>query len=93
MTIKKKNPTARTPDMTVEGDSLVVFTDKPRAGRTATSTGVATRFDPAVAELDNLARTLDNCLRTARTIKNKRATELVKLLRVAQRQVVAFGTK
>jgi hypothetical protein len=93
MKMKNRKSTSRTLNLTVEGKFLTVFADKPRAGAATTAAGVVTSFDPAVAELEGLTRTLENCLRTARTIKNRRATELVELLRVAQRQVGALGTK
>lgn len=70
-----------------------MFNDKPKSGEMSTSAGVITSFDPAVAEFESLTRTLANCLRTARSIKNKQGTELVKMLRVVQRQVGALGTK
>jgi hypothetical protein len=93
MKTKKPKATRRTADLTVDGASLTVFTDSVRDGRAATSKGVVTSFDPAVAAFESLTRTLEDCLRTAQTIKNKRATELVKLLRVARQQVGALGTK
>ena len=129
MTAKKGKPNHRTPDLTVEGGPLMVFTDKakPRVG--PPSKGVVTSYDPAVAALSerakrqsalavpikskgkirgilhldhgppdatreaaeetrikNLVRILEDCLRTASAIRNKRGTELMKLLRDAQRQ-------
>jgi hypothetical protein len=93
MKTRKKQATGQKADLTVEGKSLTVFTDSVRDGRATTSKGVVTSFDPAVAAFESLTRTLEDCLRTAQTIKNKRATELVKLLRVARRQVGALGTK
>ncbi len=102
MTIKKRKPIRRTPDLTVEGHSLTVFMDKPRGGSAGDSLDeILTSFDPAVAALGkrakrpipetahirSLARILEDCLRTAETIRNKRGTELMKLLRDARRQV------
>lgn len=102
MTIKKRKPIRRTPDLTVEGHSLTVFMDKPRGGSAGDSPDeILTSFDPAVAtlgknakrstpdaaHLKSLVRILEDCLRTAETIRNKRGTELMKLLRDARRQV------
>jgi hypothetical protein len=51
------------------------------------------RSDHAEAEtIENLARLLDECLQTASTIKTKQATELVKKLRNARRQVELIHT-
>ena len=38
-------------NITVDGDSLIVFCDKPRNGAMKTSKGVETFFDPAMAAL------------------------------------------
>jgi hypothetical protein len=93
MKTRKPKSTGRAPDLTLDGNSLTVFADSIRDGFKATSKGVVTSFDPAVAEFESLTRTLESCLRTAQTIKNKRATELVRLLRVARRQVETLRMK
>jgi hypothetical protein len=107
MKAKKRKSIRRTPDVTVEGDSLTVFTDKPRGDIAGTSKGVVTSYDPAAAALDahlkraatekksiqGLARILEDCLRTAGGIKNQRGTELVRLLRNARRQVELIDLK
>ena len=56
MTGKKRKSIRRTPDLTVEGESLTVFMDKPRAGRRTTSEGVVTSYDPAVTALAERVR-------------------------------------
>lgn len=101
MTGKKRKLNQATPDLTLEAGALTVFTDKPRGGSIATSPGVVKSYDPAVpalakrgkretteeSHIKSLAKILENCLRTAESIKEKRGTELVKLLRDARRQV------
>jgi hypothetical protein len=98
----KRKSARRTPNLTVEAGALTVFTDSLRGEQvTGSSEGIVISYDPAVAALEdrlrrrvadarsvqNLTRILEDCLRTARTIKNKRGTELVHLLRDAKRHV------
>ena len=90
MTGKKRESARRAPDLTVEADSLIVFEDKPRGGRKTRSAGVVTSYDPGVAALferRKLAKILEDCLRTAGSIKTKRGTQLVTLLRDARRRI------
>lgn len=94
---RKPNPARSKPDLTVEVDvPLCVFMDKPRGKLRTTSEGVVTSYDPAVAALAErrqLALILENCLRTASSIKSKRGTQLVTLLRDARRRVELLDHK
>jgi hypothetical protein len=107
MTVKKRKPTRRAPDLTVQADcGLKVFADKPRGNRQTSSAGIVTYYDPAVVALGermsrsvaderhlrSVAKILEDCLRTAGSIKSKRGTELVKLLRDARRKVELIET-
>ena len=104
MTGKTKKANHRKPDLTVEAGPLSVFMDEPRGDHVTTSPGVVASYDPAVVafgermkrdekHLKSLAKVLEDCLRTAETIKNKRGTELVKLLRDARRKVELIDLK
>jgi hypothetical protein len=106
MTARKQKSTRRPPDLTVEGRSLTVFADTPR-GNVTRESQVVTSYDPSVDEMASrlkaksagkkpimsLAMIIEDCLRTAESIKDKRGLELVKLLRDAQRQVDLIGIR
>lgn len=93
---KKRKSARQTTNLTVDGDSLTVFNDKPRGNNKTTSPGVVTSYDPAVtalAERLKLVRILEDCLRTAGSIKTRRGTELVTLLRDARRRIELIDLK
>jgi hypothetical protein len=89
MAIKKKKAPRQHESPRTDGDYIHEFADKPRDGRTQTTPGVVTDYQPDVPGVDNLRRLLnllDECLHTAGTMKNKQASELVKKLRAARRR-------
>lgn len=101
MTVKKQKPVYQKINRVFEADCFIEFNDKPR-GKAGVGTAYETCYDTEVAklasrlkkkspssasELENLTKLLDDCLQTASSMKNKRATELVRKLRAAKRQV------
>jgi hypothetical protein len=123
MSGRKRTTARRTPDLTLEIQGLVEFTDKPRGDPVRKPLGkVVTSYDPAVnavtermkqkaplqprnglgqnghsgadeLRIQNVMRLLQECLQSALSIKSKRATELVKLLRVACNQLELVDAK